>query len=249
MPSQPSIIALIPARGGSQRVPHKNIRNLGVHPLIAYTISAAINSGIFSRVIVSTDSPKISDIAQEYGAEVPFLRDPEYATSHSPDIEWVRELLTKLRNDGKTYDSFSILRPTSPFRQVETIQRAWQLFLSKKDIDSLRAVEKCKQHPGKMWLHRGDLIEPLLGEEAINGPLPWHSTPYQALPEVYVQNASLEIAWCRVVWETETIAGRKIIPFFTQGCEGVDINDAKDWWYAEYLLQQGEAVLPEVRVK
>jgi CMP-N-acetylneuraminic acid synthetase len=103
-----------------------------------------------------------------------------------------------------------------------------------------------------MWVVRGEIMKPLLtGNEPSlpkkpEGKAPWHSTPYQALPEVYIQNASLEIAWCRVVLEGHTIAGDVVMPFLTHGYEGLDINDAKDWWYVEYLIQQGEAKLPYV---
>ncbi|MCU0537022.1 MAG: acylneuraminate cytidylyltransferase family protein, partial [Hydrococcus sp. Prado102] len=91
------IIALIPARGGSKRVPGKNIRLLGEHPAIAYTISAAIESKIFDAVMVSTDSPEIAEIGRYYGAEVPFLRSPEYSGDNSPDIEWIEETLQRLK--------------------------------------------------------------------------------------------------------------------------------------------------------
>ncbi|MGK7895013.1 MAG: acylneuraminate cytidylyltransferase family protein [Xenococcus sp. (in: cyanobacteria)] len=253
MTSPLTVVALIPARSGSKRVEGKNIRLLGEHPLIAYTISAAIQSQIFSAVIVSTDSQKIAEIAHYYGAEVPFLRSPEYSGDNSPDIEWIEETLNGLKSCDRVYDCFSILRPTSPFRQPETIQRAWSQFQRQRDrVDSLRAVEKCQQHPGKMWVVRDNLIQPLLtgNEPSVSnqpkGKAPWHSTPYQALPEVYIQNASLEIAWCRVALENHTIAGDVIMPFFTCGYEGLDINDPKDWWYVEYLLQQGEVQLPFV---
>lgn len=249
----PSLIALIPARGGSKRVPGKNIRSLAGYPLVAYTIAAARQSQVFQRILVSTDSPEIAKIAQTYGAEVPFLRSPAYAGDQAPDIDWIMEVIEKLEIAGETYDCFSILRPTSPFRQPETIKRAWRTFLASESIDSLRAVEKCAQHPGKMWVRQENLITPLLtGQEPslaaqnISLTTPWHSSPYQALPEVYVQNASLEIAWWRVVRETQTIAGEKVVPFFTQGYEGLDINDAKDWWYAEYLIAKGEAQLPRL---
>ena len=75
---------------------------------------------------------------------------------------------------------------------------------------------------------------------------PWHSSQYASLPEVYVQNASLEIAWTRVVTEGRTIAGNVIMPFLTKGDEGVDINNPEDWWYAEHLIERGEAKLPVV---
>jgi len=241
---QPSIVALIPARAGSKRVPDKNIRPLAGHPLIAYTISSALQSQVFSAVIVSTDSQLYGDIAGHYGAEVPHLRPSELAGDLSPDIEWVEYTLRRLQEDGRDYDCFSILRPTSPFRLPETIKRAWQAFLAGEGTDSLRAVEKCKQHPGKMWVVRGNRMVPLLPFTPPQQP--WHSSQYQSLPEVYAQNASLEIAWSRVVFEGRTIAGNVLMPFFTKDYEGFDVNSAYDWNLAEHLIDSGQAGLPSI---
>jgi N-acylneuraminate cytidylyltransferase len=242
--STPSLTAFIPARAGSQRVPGKNVRRLGAHPLLAYAIAAARESGIFQSVIVSTDSPEYAEIARHYGAEVPFLRPAAMAGALSPDIEWVEYTLRRLREAGRDCDAFSILRPTSPFRQAATIRRAWQEFQSQIGVDSLRAVEKCREHPGKMWVVRGARMTPLL---PLGPPSqPWHSTAYQALPEIYIQNASLEIAWSRVVFETRTIAGHVVMPFFMPEHEGFDVNNPIDWQAAEKLVQSGEALLPPV---
>jgi CMP-N,N'-diacetyllegionaminic acid synthase len=240
----PSVVALIPARSGSKRVVDKNIRSLAGHPVIAYTICTAIQSGIFSAIVVSTDSEDYAEISRNYGAEVPFLRPAELSGDVSPDIEWIEHALTQLRTQGREFDCFSILRPTSPFRLPETIQRAWKEFVSQEGVDSLRAVEKCREHPGKMWVVRGKRMYPLL----TIGPaeLPWHSTPYQALPVVYAQNASLEIAWTRVVFEEHNIAGEVIMPFFTEGYEGFDVNRPYDWQLAEELVRTGQAKLPEI---
>jgi N-acylneuraminate cytidylyltransferase len=247
-----SAVAFIPARLGSKRVPGKNIRALAGHPMLAYTIAPAIESGAFSSVIVSTDSEDIAAIARHYGAEVPFLRPASLAGDASPDIEWLEHALTELRAGGRSWDAFSILRPTSPFRSAAAIRRAFQHFTSQTGADTLRAVEKCTQHPGKMWVIRGDRMFPLLPFELGapkphgEGGQPWHSTPYQALPLVYVQNASLEIAWTRVVFERRTIAGDTIVPFVTEGHEGFDINDPYDWMVAERLIADGAAQLPRV---
>lgn len=240
----PRVVALVPARSGSKRLPDKNVRALAGHPLIAYTIAAACQSGIFSAVVVSTDSERYAEIARSYGAEAPFLRPPEYSGDLSPDIEWVQFTLRRLEEEGGEFDCFSILRPTSPFRMPETIRRAWAEFRAEEGVDSLRAVEKCRQHPGKMWVVAGRRMTPLLP----HGPAdrPWHSSQYQTLPEVYVQNASLEIAWTRVVFQSHTIAGRVVMPFFTRGYEGFDLNDPMDWRIAQELLRSGEAVLPRV---
>jgi CMP-N,N'-diacetyllegionaminic acid synthase len=239
-----TIVALIPARAGSKRVPDKNIRPLAGHPLIAYTVAAALDSGIFTDVIVSTDSQHYAEIVKYYGAEVPFLRPDTLAGDQSPDIEWLAYTLDRLRKAGRSYDCFSILRPTSPFRLPETIRRAWGEFSAQTGVDSLRAVEKCSQHPGKMWVVRGKRMTPLLPL----GPAeqPWHSSQYPSLPEIYAQNASLEIAWSRVVFEDRTIAGNVVMPFFTVDYEGFDVNSNYDWQLAEQMVQKGDAKLPKV---
>jgi CMP-N,N'-diacetyllegionaminic acid synthase len=214
--------------------------------MLAYTIAAARDSGVFESVIVSTDSEDIASTARQYGAEVPFLRPAEFAGDTSPDIEWLEHTIATLESRGRTWDCFSLLRPTSPFRTAETIRRAWALFRSQTGVDSLRAVEKCAQHPGKMWIVRGERMFPLLPFGAETQP--WHSTPYQALPLVYVQNASLEMAWTRVVRERRSIAGDVLVPFLTEGYEGFDINDAYDWMVAERLLAEGMVHLPQLAV-
>jgi N-acylneuraminate cytidylyltransferase len=212
--------------------------------MIAYTISAAIESGVFDAVVVSTDSEEYADIARHYGAEVPFLRPVEMAGPTSPDIEWIEFTLNGLAAQGREYDCFGILRPTSPFRQPETIRRAWDQFVDYGRADSLRAIEKCHEHPGKMWVRHGKIMYPLM--PLTPAEQPWHSSQYAVLPEVYVQNASLELAWSRVVTQGRTIAGQVIMPFITEGFEGFDINNPEDWILAEHYINGGEARLPAV---
>lgn len=236
----PSAVALIPARAGSERVPGKNVRPLAGHPLLAYSIAAARASGLFEQVVVSTDSDEVASVAARYGAEIPELRPAALGTATSPDIEWVRHMLGVLPE----YELFSLLRPTSPFRGAETIRRAWDLFVAQDPpADSIRAVELTRQHPGKMWVPDGDLMRPLLDQAP--GVVPTHSRQYKSLPEVYVQNSSLEIAWTRITAEGE-IAGQRVMPFFTEGHEGLTIDYEDDWVLAERLVESGEAVLPEV---
>lgn len=227
-------LALIPARSGSKRVPDKNIKTLAGHPLLAYSIRSAIDSGIFTDVICATDNEHYADIARHYGAEVPFLRPVEISGDKSPDIEWVTWMLRMLQENNRNYDIFSILRPTSPFRLPKTIQRAWDIFISQEKVDSLRAIEKCNEHPGKMWIIRNNKILPLMPFST--GDTPWHSSQYAALPEVYVQNASLEIAWTALPFNKNNIAGETIVPFLTEGLEGFDINRTEDWLLAEHYV-------------
>lgn len=238
------MIALVPARSGSKRVQGKNTRLLAGHPLLAYTIAAARASGVFSEVVVSTDSQETADIAIRYGARVPFLRPPEFSGDKSPDIEWLSHLLQSLQAQGNGADAFALLRPTSPFRMPSTIQRAHSQFTAAPWADSLRAVEPCKQHPGKMWVILGPHMVPLMPI----GPRtpPWHSSATQTLPSVYVQNASLEMAWTRTVLGKGSLAGDIVMPFLTTGIEGFDINEPRDWWHAEHLISTGEATLPPI---
>lgn len=243
---KPSAVAFIPARSGSKRVPNKNILELAGHPMLAYSVRAAIDSGVFDAVICATDSEQYVAIARHYGAEVPFLRDAAISGDKSPDIEWVVWMLEQLIQQGREFDVFSILRPTSPFRLPDTIRRAWDTFMADPRADSLRAIEKCKQHPGKMWVVRGQRMLPLMPFS--NGGTPWHSSQYAALPEVYAQDASLELAWTRVPLAQHSIAGEAIIPFISQGLEGYDINEPEDWWLAERLLANGQAILPTIDI-
>jgi len=239
----PSVVALIPARAGSERIPRKNVAPLAGHPLIAYTIGAAHESDVFRAVLVSTDSEEIAEVAQRYGADVPELRPPELATATSPDIEWVLHAMR-----GRDVAVFSILRPTSPFRSAATIARAMERFVELGErIDSIRAVEPCRQHPAKMWVLEGDLIRPLLPQPG--GETPLHSRQFQSLPKVYVQNSSLEIAWRRVLEDrVPTISGQRVAPFFTEGWEGFSIDYPEDFEVAERAIARGEAVLAPVPV-
>ena len=237
----PSVIALIPARSGSERVPQKNIRRLERHPLLAYAVATARQSGIFDRIVCSTDSTEIAEIARRYGAEVPFLRPAEYATATSPDIEWIADTLECL---DERYDLFAIVRATNPFRGPDAFRRGLEQLLATPEADSIRAVERVKQHPGKMWVLEGRTMRPLLDQSHLD--VAWHAGQYQALPEVYVQNSALEIAWTRVVSQTGTREGRVVAPFFTSGYEGFNVDDEEDWERAKALVRSGAAVLPTV---
>jgi N-acylneuraminate cytidylyltransferase len=239
-----NMIALIPAKSTSQRMPDKNVRSLAGHPLMAYSIGVAKESGLFSRVIVSTDSERYADIARHYGADVPFLRPAQLAKPNAPDFLWVFHALRTLWEDYERPDAFAILRPTSPFRTADMLSRAAEEFEADRGADSLRAVEPCRQHPGKMWVVRTNRLLPILPYE-LDG-VPWHSNQTQVLPQVYAQNASLEMAYVASVFTTKTISGYSVMPFFTRGYEGFDINTNDDWLLAERLIQDGLVRLPDV---
>jgi CMP-N,N'-diacetyllegionaminic acid synthase len=237
----PTAVAFVPARAGSERVPGKNVRPLAGHPLLAYAIATARQSGVFERVICSTDSEEVAEVARWYGADVPFLRPAEYATSTSPDIEWLSYTLHEL---PERYDLFALIRATNPFRGPVVVRRGFEQLLATPEADSIRAVELVKQHPGKMWILEDETMRPLLDQSHLE--VAWHAGQYPALPKVYVQNSALEIAWTRVVFEHRTREGRVLAPFLTQGHEGFNVDDEDDWARAEALIAAGEATLVEI---
>ena len=124
-------IAIIPARSGSKGLPDKNIKLLQGKPLLAYTIEAAIKSGCFTEVMVSTDSEKYAEIAREYGAKVPFLRSKIMSSDTASSWDMVEEVLDNYKQLNQEFDSFCLLQPTSPLRSCEDISKAYELWKSK----------------------------------------------------------------------------------------------------------------------
>lgn len=225
------IVALIPARAGSKRIPGKNTRLLNGKPLIQYTIELANACTLFSSVMVSSDDPEALQLAREAGV-VAYPRHPDHATDDACDFLWVNDVMR-----DSSADIFCILRPTSPFRTQSTIRRAYARLLG-SGADSVRAIERVKQHPGKMWRFEAGsrFIVPYVDQTHPDGT-PWHSSPTQSLPDVWVQNASLEMAWTYVLKQYGTISGRHVAPFLTEAEEGVDINTPEDWERAERMAR------------
>ncbi len=239
----PISVALIPARSGSKRLPNKNVKNLRNKPLIAHSIEHAIESKIFSEIIVSTDSEDIASIARNYGASVPTLRPKIFASDSSPDIEWVLHALDKMVSIDKDKIEFmALLRPTNPLRSSSTIVKAFDLLKHNTWADSLRAMEITSKHPGKMWILGQDFsATPFLHQK--NNLTPTYDSPTQALGAVWVQNASLELARVKRVIETRSISGNKVLGFEMPGLEGFDINSQEDWDYLEFLLAKNPKLL------
>jgi len=247
-----TIVALIPARAGSKRIPGKNTKLLAGQPLIAYTIAAAQQSGIFAQVIVCSDDADVISEAIERRARYRW-RDP--VPDDQPDIVWVRDVLAQLPDDREMDgppDAFAILRPTSPFRTAGTIRHAWEVFRDHQPVDSLRAVRFVTEHPAKMWvLTLGSRMVPLLPFHHLADPLvPWHSSPTQSIPipRPVVQTGALEIAWTRTVIEQQSISGSSVLSYFMPVHEDLDLNTEADWDEAVRLILDENVPLPALPV-
>ena len=146
------MLAVIPARGGSKSIPQKNIKYIGKHPLVAYSIAVARMSKIIERVIVSTDSDQIAEVSSKYGAEVPFLRPSEIAKDDSIDMEWIEHLLSYVeKKERKKVEYLVHLRPTTPFREINIVDDGIKYIVNSPSATSLRSVSLANQPPQKMF--------------------------------------------------------------------------------------------------
>jgi len=238
------VLALIPARGGSKSIPHKNIRLFAGYPLIAYSIAAGLAAETVTRVIVSSDDPEILEVARHYGAETPFLRPEEYARDQTPDLPVFQHALQWLEeNEGYRPEIIVQLRPTSPFRRVAHIDQAVYRLLERPDADAIRTVCIPFQNPYKMWqIGANGLMAPLLQTE-FEEP---YNMPRQALPEVYWQTGYVDAAWTDTLMRQDSMTGRNILPLVIDPSEWVDIDSPDDWRRAERLLESGEISLTDL---
>lgn len=234
-PSTPEIVGLVPARGGSKGVPRKNIKLLAGEPLIAYTIREALRSRHVSRVIVSTDDEEIAAVAGRCGAEVPFLRPPELALDDVTDLPVFRHCLRWLdENEGYRPEVVAHLRPTSPLRTAEHIDRCVELLLDSPDADSVRSVCPAAKHPLKMWRIEGRTLVPFVPPETSGIP-EVYNMPRQSLPGAYVQNGAVDAIRTRTIL-AGSMSGSVILGFVMDEDDSVSIDGPLDWALAEVVM-------------
>ena len=226
------ILGVIPARGGSKGILHKNIRDMRGKPLIAHTIEKAKQSRYIDRLIVSTDDPKIADVARSYGAEVPFLRPAELASDSSRAIDAIKHALETMEDlDCKRYEYIIYLEPTSPHRSVEDIDNATDLFLH-SDADSLASVVEATQyHPILMKTIENGYLKPIYKNEPEGMPRQEYT------PRAYMRNGAVYIfrrknVLQRILW------GQTILPYVMPIERSACIDDMNDWYLAEIWMQK-----------
>jgi N-acylneuraminate cytidylyltransferase len=241
------ILALIPARGGSKSLPRKNIRLLGGHPLLAYSIAAGRAAAHVDRVIVSTDDPEIAAVARAYGAEVPFLRPADLAQDDTPDLPVFHHALTWLAEKEAFRPEVVVqLRPTSPLRPPGLVDRGIEILAAQSSADSARAVIPSGQNPYKMWRQAEDgRIVPLLDDGFVEP----YNMPRQLLPPTFWQTGHLDVIRSRTILLQASMTGGRVFPIPVDPAYAVDIDSPKDFVRAETLLQSGqlEVVLPIAR--
>lgn len=223
------MIAIIPARGGSKGLPGKNIKVLEGKPMIAYAIDEAIKAKGISKIIVSTDSQEIADVAMKYGAEVPFLRPAELASDTALAVDNYIYTMGRLEKEENTkISSFVVLQPTSPLRTSEDIEGAIELFQQKK-ADSV--ISFCEEHHPISWhrkISKEGLLLPIF-EERI-GNRQEEDTTYYPNGAVFV--FSMDLIRQKSYYSDKSYA------YVMPRKNSVDVDTLEDFEYAEYLLQK-----------
>lgn len=227
------MLAVIPARGGSKGVPGKNIRDLAGKPLIAYTIEAAMNSNIFEKVIVSTDSKEIAVIATKYGAEVPFLRPDIIAGDLTSSDDVILHALSFYQQQGILYDEVCKLQPTSPLRNSNHLQEAYQLFCE-KGVDFLVSVCECEHSPLWSGVIGDDLrLDNFICEEA-------KRACRQDLPTYYRLNGAIYMGKTVSFCENRSFFGNNSIAYIMNQEDSVDIDSKLDFVVAQEIIKNSK---------
>jgi CMP-N-acetylneuraminic acid synthetase len=243
---KPEVLAIIPARGGSKSIPRKNIRPFAGHPLIAYSIAAALQAEMVSRVVVSTDDREIAEIAYRYGAEVPFMRPAELAADRTTDLPVFQHALTWLAEHESYHPEIVVhLHPTSPVRPRGCLDRGIRLLLTNPHAECVRSVLEPSQSPYKMWCideQTGRMI-PLLTVPGIIEP---YNAPRQSLPLAYVQTGHANVIRPATI-HGGSMTGQIILPLVVDARYEVDLDTLADWQYGEWVVanRELEMVWPE----
>jgi CMP-N-acetylneuraminic acid synthetase len=232
-----NVLALIPARGGSKNIPHKNITPLAGRPLLAYTCEAALRSHSLTRVVLSTDDEDIARVGRTCGVEVPFRRPSELAQDDTPSLPVAQHAMRWLvEHEGWRADVLVLLQPTSPLRQAYHIDEALQQMIQ-ADADTVVSVVEVPhrfspysimQLQGDGWLHD-------FWREA----LPFDRFRRQNLPVLYARNGPAILASrAAVLFERQSFYGQRVIPYVMGEEDSLDIDTHFDLRLAEWLITQ-----------
>lgn len=230
------LLAVVPARSGSKGLPNKNILPLNGKPMLAYSILAAINAGVFEEIFVSTDSEEYAEISKHYGASVPFLRAKELATDTSSSWDCVIEALVKYKALGKEFDYVVFLQPTSPLRTAQDILDALQMMVD-KNADAVVAV--CETEHCPLWsntlpenLSMTDFIPPLV-----------LNIPRQSIPKYYRINGAVYIVKAENIQKSQNIYTGAVFAYIMPRERSIDIDVKCDFLTAEMILNETEQAI------
>jgi N-acylneuraminate cytidylyltransferase len=237
--TKPEVLALIPARGSSKGIPRKNIRPFAGYPLIAYSIAAGLQAETVTRVVVTTDDEEIAEVARQYGGEVPFLRPAELAWDRTLDLPVFQHALAWLAEHEDYHPEVVVhLRPTTPLRPPDLVDRAIRILLNHPEADSVRGLTTAHQIPYKMWLMDDEEkpIRPLTTVPGIEEP---YNAPRQILPRAYIHNGLIDIIRTATILNLNSMSGKIILPVVFDPGYDIDLDTPDDWRRAEERIMRG----------
>ena len=236
-------LAIIPARSGSKRLKDKNIMMLIGKPLLAYTIEAAKASGMFDEIMISTDSNKYAEIAEQWGASVPFLRNENLSNDIASSWDVLKDVLQMYKEIGKEFDTVTLLQPTSPLRTADDIISGYELMIE-KSANSVVAV--CEMDHSPLWtntLPEDNSIVDFINEDIIK-------TPRQGLPNYYRINGALYITKTDYFLSVNNIYKEKSYALIMSKEHSIDIDNIMDFVVAEavmkHILNENEVIKYEI---
>ena len=227
------VIAIIPARAGSKGVLNKNIKSLNGKPLISYTIEEAKKSKFIDKLIVSTDSKEIADISLSQGASVPFIRPSELSTDSSLTFDVIKHTMNFLKDKDEHYDIIVLLQPTTPFRNVESLDKAiLTLKKSNKYTSVVSVIDVEGNHPLRMKKIEGDYLINYIeqGFENMN--------PRNELPKVYIRSGAIYAILTKNFYEEQSLVSNLCSPIILDKIETINIDSPLDFKFCEFILNQ-----------
>ena len=222
-------LAIIPARSGSKGLKDKNIKELNGIPLLAYSVQAALNSKMFSHVMVSTDSPLYAEIGIKSGAEVPFLRNVSSSSDMASSWDVVREVLEKYQDLGMTFDTVTLLQPTSPLRTADDICAAFDLYYGK---NATSTVSVCEMEHSPLWSNT--LPESLCMDGFLNNA---SNRQRQQLSTYYRINGAIYIVETEHFLSGKNIYDSGSYAYIMPAERSIDIDTELDFMIAETVLK------------
>lgn len=218
-----SVVALIPARSGSKGVPHKNIRKLGEHSLIEWSIAACNEARTIDRVLVSTDSERYAEQARIMGAEVPFLRPAEISGDKATDYDFIKHALDWMAENGGEPDYIVHIRPTTPFRDPALIDEAVRLFINNPQATALRSVHPMPESAYKTFeIAEAGQLKRLASEST---ELDAANNARQQFPITYVANGYVDVLSTAFIRKASLIHGSHVLPFISPVVNEVDTEE------------------------
>ena len=233
------ILAYIPARGGSKRIPGKNIKKFAGKPLVSHAIEQALACKIADKIVVDTDSPEIAKIAKKYGAEVPFLRPAELAQDKSMVIDSIIHTLDRLEKEQNYKPThLLLLQTTSPLREIKDIEDCWRLMQSTKATTVLTV---CPTHPRLYRMNNKNDIALVNGNEGM-------STNMQAWPSAYILNGCfVYIVDIPTLRKERRVITAKTKAVICPKWRSVDLDTPEEWVMAEILYKNKKKIEETIR--